>query len=109
MKNPLKEREIIDCKTPSESVIPEKDKNKGRTKESTKPPGESTKPPGEGDQSVKEEGYIMGATAPLPVDRYGALPKDLHTFLQPKVPYQLCSKTKPSSSPAAPARSAMLS
>jgi hypothetical protein len=102
MKNPLKEREVADCKTPSESVIPEKDKNKnkGHTKDTTKPdkppqgkPGESTKPPGEGDQSVKEEGYIMGATAPLPVDRYGALPKDLHTFLQPKVPYQLCSKT----------------
>ena len=35
----------------------------------------------------------MGAVAPLPVDRYGALPKDLHSFLQPTVPYQLCSKT----------------
>jgi hypothetical protein len=89
MKNPLKEREINDCKTPSETV-PEKDK--GKSKHSK--PGQATKESERDlEQSMKEDGYIMGATAPLPVDRYGALPKDLHTFLQPKVPYQLCSKT----------------
>ena len=83
MKNPLKEKEIAECKIPTDSATVT-DKTKKTVKESKKT---------EVEQSIKEDGYIMGAVAPLPVDRYGALPQDLHTFLQPNIPYQLCSKT----------------
>jgi len=86
MKNPLKEREKLDCKAPENATTNAAKK----TEASTAKPPLSEKETVEG--TAKEEGYIMGAVAPLPLDRYGAIPKDMHTFLQPTVPYQLCSK-----------------
>ena len=86
MKNPLKEREIADCKAPESGTQMSK-------KQTEQPAASATaNEDGTATATAKEEGYIMGAVAPLPLDRYGAIPKDMHTFLQPNVPYQLCSK-----------------
>jgi hypothetical protein len=85
MKNPMKDREKVDCKAPESGTRAQV----STAKQKTPAPASETAPA----SVTKEEGYIMGAVAPLQPDRYGALPKDLHTFLQPKTPYQLCSKT----------------
>lgn len=42
-------------------------------------------------RGYKEDTYIMGAPAPLPTDRFGAIPKDLHQLLLPNVAYNTCS------------------
>lgn len=42
-------------------------------------------------RGYKEDTYIMGAPAPLPTDRFGAIPKDLHQLLLPQVAYNTCS------------------
>ena len=44
-------------------------------------------------RGYKEETYIMGAPAPLPPDRYGAIPQDLHHLLLPNVAYNTCTKS----------------
>jgi len=118
MKNPLKEKEIADCKVNEDkatglktaATTPLSSPRKRKTGFPSLPP----QPPSSGVENkgdkvegsvpvtaatpqMKEDGYIMGAVAPLPNERFGAIPKDLHTFLQPNIPYQLCSKTISSS------------
>jgi hypothetical protein len=44
-------------------------------------------------RGYKEDTYVMGAPAPLPADRYGALPEDLHHLLLPSVAHSTCSKS----------------
>ena len=98
MKNPLKEKEIANCKiNESEAtglrsvreseVIPSPRKKPKVSQTQTSAQASQIQ------QSKDDARYIMGAVAPLPKDRFGAIPKDLHAFLQPKIPYQLCSKT----------------
>jgi len=83
MKNPMKEREKIDCKPPELATTNTTKKQTTAQKTASQQGPEA---------ATKEEQYIMGAVAPLPLDRYGAIPKDMHTFLLPDVPYMLCSK-----------------
>jgi hypothetical protein len=76
MKNPLKEREVQECKPSIDNEASVKDKTtqpdvKNTTNQNTTP-------------AIKDDTYIMGAVAPLPMNRYGALPKDLHSFYNQK-------------------------
>ena len=92
MKNPMKESKKADCKAPEPSATnATKKQGEAKTATATAAPGQS-QGVAETTEAVKEDGYIMGAVAPIPLDRYGAIPKDMHTYLLPKVPYQLCSK-----------------
>lgn len=101
MKKPLKETELSSCKVEGNvKQISEKEIKKETKKVATEISGpgpsiikEQQKLTIVESEIRKDEYYIMGAPAPLPLKRNGTIPKDLHYILQPNVPYSTCNKT----------------
>jgi hypothetical protein len=80
MKKSLKAEQQQQCEVPRASV-------KSASKMPLPPPAAAPEP------KQKEDTYIMNADAPIPKDRFGVIPKELHDLLQKDLAFALCSKT----------------